>query len=455
MILRELVERFEKKSPALVMLRASLENIFAADRLNALFEKTAEKQSNKQLMFSTVAEIMGLVAAKIRPSVHAAFQTKKADIAVTIKAIYDKLQRMEPNISRELVRETASRMAAIVWRMKGERAEIIPGYHVKFLDGNHLRRTERRLQELAELNAAPLPGHCLVVLDPQLRMAIDVFPCEDAYTQERALLPAVLETVKARDLWIGDRNFCTSTFLWGIKQRRAYFAIRQHGNALNYEFRGKRKKIGRTETGMVYEQALKLFDGQGNATIIRRVTVELYQPTRDGDTEIHVLTNLPQRITAIRVTELYRDRWTIETAFQEVQKNLYGEIETLGYPRAALFAFCMALVVFNVCGLIRAALSAVHGEEKVDEEVSLYYICHEISHTYIGMDIALGDDYWRKNYANLSPARMATELLRIARQADLSLYQKHPRGPKKSKPKLNKTHRNHVSTARVLEKASS
>jgi len=47
------------------------------------------------------------------------------------------------------------------------------------------------------------------------------------------------------------------------------------------------------------------------------------------------------------VAELYQKRWTIEIAFHELALNLEGEIETLGYPRAALFGFCVALVCYN------------------------------------------------------------------------------------------------------------
>lgn len=47
-----------------------------------------------------------------------------------------------------------------------------------------------------------------MVLEPQLRLATDVFPCEDAHAQERSLIEEVLETVQAQDLWIADRNFC-------------------------------------------------------------------------------------------------------------------------------------------------------------------------------------------------------------------------------------------------------
>ncbi len=449
MILREVIERFEKKAPVCVMVRATMENVLSAQRLDALFERAADRQENKLLMFSTVADIMGLVACKIHPSVHAAYQAKQEQVAVTAKALYDKLQRMETNISRQVVRETAWQMGEIIRRTGGVLPELVHGYRVKVLDGNHLRHTQRRIGELRELNAAPLPGHCAVILDPQLKLAIDVIPCEDAHAQERTLLTQVQETVERRDLWIADRNDCTAGFLFGIRNRHAYFAIRQHAQ-LPHELVGKRKLIGESETGVVYEQRMRVFDGQGTWMTIRRVTVELNEPTRDGETEIHVLTNLPKRIGALRVADLYRKRWTIEIAFNELAQNLEGEIETLGYPRAALFGFCMALVCYNVLSVVLAALRAVHGVERVQEQVSFYYLCDEVASTHRGLEIAVVDQYWTRKYANLTPARLARELIRIAKLAQISRYRKHKRGPKKPVAKMNKKHRGHVSTARVL-----
>jgi hypothetical protein len=449
MILREVVERFEKKAPVCVMVRAAMENVLSAERLDAIFEKTADQQKNKKLMFSTVVDIMGLVACKIHPSPHAAYLAKQEEAAVTAKALYDKLQRMETNISRQLVRETACRMGEIIQKTGGAGAELVARYRVKILDGNHLRRTQRRIKELSELNAAPLPGHCAVVLDPRLKLVIDVIPCEDAHAQERTLLTPVLETVDPWDLWLADRNYCTARFLFGIKNLRAYFAIRQHAN-LPYELIGKRKRIGESETGMVFEQRMRIFDAERNSMTIRRVTIELNEPTRDGETEIHILTNLPQKILAGRVAELYHKRWTIEIAFNELALNLEGEIETLGYPRAALFGFCVALVCYNVLSVVLAALRAVHGAETVENKLSFYYLCDEVAGTYRGLEIAIADKYWTRNYANLTPARLARELIRIAKLVQLSRYRKHKRGPKKAVAKMNKKHRGHVSTARIL-----
>lgn len=461
MLIRELVQRFEKQAPVGVMLRAALENVFSSERLNRLFEETATSQTNRNLLFSSIADLMGLVALKIHPSVHAGYQAGRQELGVTVKAIYDKLQRMEPNVSRELVRDTADRLREIVLQTGGAWPELLPGYRVKIVDGNHLRRTQKRLLELRDRNVAPLPGQCLVVLDPQTKLAIDVLPCEDGHAQERSLSPKLLETVERRDLWIADRNFCTLDWLQGIHERKAYFVIRQHAG-LSFTLVGRQKKVGVTETGTIYEQKALLPNGMQ----LRRVTVKLFQPTRDGDEEMHILTNLPSRIGALRIAELYRDRWTIETAFQEVAENLAGEIETLGYPRAALFSFCMALTAFNLLSVIRASFRAAHSElmpqpkasaEKQEpvkqesaREISIYYLCDEAAHTYRGLEIAIPEAYWTKTYAKLTPKKIAKQLVRIAAGGNIQRYQKHPRGAKKPKKTARKKDRRHASTAKIL-----
>jgi hypothetical protein len=297
-----------------------------------------------------------------------------------------------------------------------------------------------------------LPGQALVVFDPQYRLVVDVLPCEDGHAQERSLLPELLETVEEQDLWIADRNFCTMGFLCGIAARDGKFIIRQHGN-LRYVPKGRRKRVGETETGIVYEQTIEVTDNEENIHFFRRITVVLHEPTRDGDREIHILSDLPKRVTAIRIAELYRDRWQIETAFQEVAESLQGEIQALGYPKAALFGFCMALVTYNLLSVVRAAVQGVHGEEAA-RCLSTYYMAHEVASTHTGMSIILEGSFWHNKYARLTPGQMANELKHLASKMRLTKYRKAKWSPKK-KPKknMNKKHRGHVSTARVLQES--
>jgi len=452
MVLKDIYERFAKKKPVSVMVRATLENVLSADRLDAIFEENAQQQYSSDLAFSTVAQIMGLVVCQIHPSVNAAYVNRKAEIGVTAKSLYDKLKGIEPRVSRSLLRDTSARMLAIIKQTNGFGKPPVAGYRTKIVDGNHLRRTDRRIGELRELNAAPLPGQALVIFDPQYRLVVDVLPCEDGHAQERSLFPELLDSVERNDLWIADRNFCTLAFLLGIASRGAKFILRQHGS-LPFVLQGRRRRIGEIETGIVYEQAMQVSGSDGGTRVFRRITVALHEATRDGDQEIHIVSNLPKRIDALRIAELYRDRWQIETAFQEVAASLEGEIKTLGYPKAALFGFCMALVTYNLLSVVRAAVYAVHGEEAASQ-LSTYYLALEVENTHEGMSIVLEADFWKAQYASLTPTQMASELKRLAKNLRLSKYQKAKWKPKK-KPakKMNKKKRNHVSTARVLQKA--
>ena len=55
----------------------------------------------------------------------------------------------------------------------------------------------------------------------------------------------------------------------------------------------------------------------------------------------------------------------LKTAFEELEAPLNSEINTLGYPKAALFAFCLALVAYNVLSTVKAALRSIHGTARL------------------------------------------------------------------------------------------
>jgi hypothetical protein len=257
-----------------------------------------------------------------------------------------------------------------------------------------LGATQHRLSVLRDVAGGPLPGKSLVVLDPILMLAIDEFPCEDAYTSERALFDEVLATVEARDVWVGDRNFCTCKFLVGTAQKKAYFIIRQHAS-MPYEVVTELIEVGDSPTGKVFEQDV-IIEFEGESIQSRRIVVHLNEPTRDGETQVAVFTNLiKEEVDGILVSQTYLKRWTVEGLFQVITDTLECEINTLGYPKAALFSFCMALVAYNILSVIKAALRSVHGQGKIDAGISNYYLVEEIQSTYTGMMIAIPDIEWQ------------------------------------------------------------
>lgn len=441
-------DAFVQQRPICVMAQAVLENLFQPTRLDALFERTAQRQYQRTWLFSSLIALMPSVVLGVEPSVYAAYRHRRHTLGVSAEAVYNKLDGLELGVSAALVHDAAQQAAPVIDALTARRAPWLPGDRVRILEGNHLSATEHRLAELRTTWAAPLPGKVLVVLEPETGLATDVFLTPDGQAQERSLLDDVLLVVTARDLWIADRNFCTRKFLFAIAAKQAFFVVRQHGT-LTGELTGKRRFVGTGSTGDVYEQKIRLtYDGQ--TRVLRRITVELTEATRDGDRELHLLTNLPKKdATGVAVAELYRQRWTIETLFLEVTQTLTCEIHTLCYPTAALLVFCLALVAANAVAVIKAALRATHTEKAADD-LSGYYLALEIRQAYDGMMVALPPPCWDV-FADLPASRLAQELKRIAAHVDRETYRKSPRGPKKKPPKKTRyCNGGHVSTHKLL-----
>lgn len=448
MLLDAVVERFIARTPMAVAVRGAFEYALSPAALDALFETVVGPRDDRRLLFSTCVDLMATVVCRVNPSIHAAYQADD-HLPVQVTALYARLARVPATAGRELVRHTADRLAPVIRAMGGAAPDPLPGYRVKGLDGNHLGKTQRRIKPLREVAAGPLPGQTLVILDPALGLAIDVFPCEDGHAQERSLLAPVLETVADRDVWVADRNFCTTGFVFGVAGRKGFFVIRRHAATLSWERESDWIAAGRAVTGTLSEQTIWLTEPGGAELAVRRVRLTLDHPTRDGDGVIEVLTNLPAAVTAAGVAELYRGRWSVEGLFLRLTTVLRCEVNTLGYPPAALFGFCVALASGNVYAGVKAAVRAGHGAEAADG-VSDYHLALEVSGVCPGLWVAVPEETWVV-IGGWSVGQMADWLVGLARHANLRRYRKATRGPKKPRPPRTRFAKaKHIATARLL-----
>jgi hypothetical protein len=299
-----LLELLSQKMPGSCLVRGVLERGFSAERLNELFERHAQDQYTRNLLFSTLCDLLLQVVLGVHPSVHPAHQAREGEMNVSLAALYAKLSGVEPMVLAALVRETASRSS-----------------------------TSRDTATGASASAWPSPP----------------------------------------------------------------------------------------------------------------VT---------GDTVLEVVTDLPETIEAAAVAALYRKRWTVETAFQHLETHLHAEIDTLAYPRAALFGFSLALVAYHVFSLALAALDSAQAEP-VSDTLSTYYVGHEIAATFLAVLSLTAPEDWQF-LASLSPAEFAGWLRRGAARIHPRKYQKHSRGPKKPRSKVPYDPKQPpVSTQRLLHKRKS
>ena len=419
--------------PLGVMVRGTMEWLLDKPMLETLFQRHAPDQYTRELTIAALVQLFIQVSTGARPSVHAAYKADQAahesTIETTYQAVYGKLGRLQPDAS-----------------------EPLPGYRMRVLDGNVLTGTDHRLKGLRRWLNASLPGKSLVIYEPGLGLVTDLVLEEDAYTQERALLTQILPRLQAQDLVVADRNFCTTRFVFGVADQKAFTIVRQHRVNLPCTPISKLKKCGESDTGTVYEQKVQVTDSDSGAVLtLRRMEVRLWQKTRDGDRTIAVLTNLPEKVSALQIAAIYRERWTIEKHFHFLTQSLNCEVSGLGQPRAALFAFAMALVAANALAVVRGTLRSVHGVE-AEAEISGYYLAEEVAGDYRTLMKYLPAEEWLgwKSLPTLAMAKLLCALAQHVRLKGLTRSQRSPKKPPQEKPVYDKKHK-HYSTARLLQ----
>ena len=449
------LQRFVDKARLPVMMRALLQRELDAVQLDRWFETVAQQQYTRKLLFSTLFELMTQVVLRQSGSIRAAWLQAEADVGVSLASVYNKLNGLEPGTSAALVSFAAERSREVIDAMPGAAVEVLAGLPVRVLDGNCLDGRQHRLAVTRESTAAPLPGKALVVFDPQRETIEAMVPCEDGHTQERKLLGQVGPLVGAGQVWLADRNFCTEGFLGELEDRGAYSLIREHDQLRFKPLEAMRGQVRPDEAdSVVSEQWVQLKprpDGREGVKL-RRIRIELDAPTRHGETELYLLSSVPESVAdAPTLARLYRQRWTIERAFLHLTVQLRCEVNTLSYPPAALFALACAMVVMNVLGVVKAALRAAHGAE-VQARLSSHAMSTHMRSIAQSLDDIVEPEDWQV-FNEVSTPVMAQWLLEQAALVPLKRYAKAPARKTAPKPATKRVHdpkKPHVSLAKLL-----
>src|SRR5262249_23996004 len=109
-----LLERFVDKAPLCVMARALLERALQPEPLDQLFDRLATVTYTRELLFSSVVDLLSRVTLRAFPSVRQAYRDDPARWGVTLSAVYDKLNHLEPQLGPALVRYRAQQMQAVI-----------------------------------------------------------------------------------------------------------------------------------------------------------------------------------------------------------------------------------------------------------------------------------------------------------------------------------------------------
>jgi hypothetical protein len=450
MILPAILNPFVEKAPAAVMTRIALDWILDGTSLDRILPEVAEGQFEREFLLRHFVDVMLDVACGFRPTPRAAFMRRDLQQVASISAFYRKLGRMELAVTEEIVRRTAVRARQLVRAGGGLLPEPIPGYPARIIDGNVLSGTEHRVEPLRTTWSAGLPGMSLAIYEPATATITELILEEDAHTQERALFDRI--PIEAGRLYIADRNFCVRSLLFRIMAAPAFFLVRWHRSTLPFRATSRLHRRGRCRSGEIIEQTIEITDDEGVDHPLRRIVLKLDEPTRDGETEIVLITNLPAEVTAAACCAAYSDRWEIEGHYQAMTDLLHCEIPSLGYPRAALFAFSMSAVAGNALAVLKGNLRVAHGEE-IAQEVSDFALVDEAAEDYPGMMKAVPPAAWPR-VAMHRAEEVATVLNEVAAKVPVYRMFRSRRGPKKPRPKRSRGNRiHHVSNKKLLDRA--
>ncbi len=190
----EVMKHFEQQAPVCVMARAVLQRAITPQWVDDVFAEHRQRRYPRELLFSTVVELMTLVSLGLSPSLYAA-ATRARQLPVSLAALYEKVNRTEPAILRALVQGSAQRLEPVLAAWPG--TPSLPGWRMRLLDGNHLAASEKRLAALRGQRGAALPGHALVVYEPDLGLVTDLVAIEDAHAQERSAMAPLIDCAGA------------------------------------------------------------------------------------------------------------------------------------------------------------------------------------------------------------------------------------------------------------------
>jgi len=424
-------QKFPEENALCLPNRFPLEILFDAKRLEEVARKTSLQYRWDFLFSQAIAMILSL-DFRVPALVHVAFHGLKEERGVCDKIISLKTPKLYKGVSGSVISDSAKQMNPIINAFQSRHQACVLSYKAKVKDGNHLAAIERRVKELRTKTSGQLLETVFAADEQEADLVTKVFLIRDSHAQERSVLDEVLLTVETKALLKAERNFCTKDFLKGIVKGNGFYVVHQHGGLLGTDV-GIGSAEVQVEGGKVSEGDDRLSQGETGFGV-RRITLVLSEETRDRDKLMYLLTNLPDEIPGAMIAEVYRKRWTIARRFYEVAQTLNFEPNTQGYPQAALFAFCLALIVSNALALIKASLCAVHNSQ-APEKMCHYHMARQIQEILAGMLVVLPP----KNcmiYGQMEPVEFAG----IPRQAAMNVksenFKKAKHGPKKKPTRM-------------------
>ena len=467
-------------SPILDRLSQDLTQIISPESIRSACHQAGYRWRNREL--DPVATVMHFLLQVLHGNTACQHVVHFGQWAFTASAYCKARLRLQLRVLQVLVEQVASKLrsatsTSATWL--GRRVWIIDGSNSPMADVPELQNHFG--QPTGQRPGCGFPvAHRAALFDLATSMLLRV-AAGPMGAHDMARTPEAEADLASGDVVLGDRGFCSYAHIASLLVRRIDSVLRLHQEQLvdftprcAHAKKGDRpvdslgvprsrwvRSDGEQDQEVIWfkpdpDRKPKWMTDEEFAALPPEIGVrELrHRVSKPGfrDRAITLVTTLldPDIYPKAELADLCRRRWQVEDVFQTLTEALRRAVDTLAYPKAALFGFCVALVAYDVLAVVRAALRSEHGTEAVEAKASNRHMAVEVASTYQGMMIALPAAGWEP-CSRLGVAEMTAFLRAAASRAWLAKYPEANRGPKKPRPRrVNGRRSHHVSTARLL-----
>jgi hypothetical protein len=340
-----------------------LAHILNDDILDGLYDLYRGHGYAREISFPTLVWLIH-DALFIHPSARQAIAKARESgrLSAENSSVYQKLGRLNLNISMALVRQTSPLLSALL--PPAARQPALPaslaGFDGVIIDGKTIKHVTHRLKVTRPFRGHVTSGKLLAALslNGELVRAIEATP--DSCTNDVPLIPGLLGQLQLqrRDdrplLFIADRQFGGIQVPLELCRDGNYFLIRLQ-NKIGFEVDPSRPAgKGVDERGLHYTEEWGWM-GTGRKLYCRRIVLH-----RPGLDDLVVQTDLTdeQAYPAVDLLAAYAERWTIERVFQAVTE-VYELRHLIGStPRGTIFQAAFCMLMYNVLQVLKSHVAA-------------------------------------------------------------------------------------------------
>ena len=265
------------------MFLALLERTIDPTEIDRLFERTTTRQYTREILFSSIVQLMGSVVCGVHPLIRAAYLDSLGEIAASLTAVYEELKGIEPGVCRGFVTDCAGRLRGLVQRLEMTAPQPVAGYRAKSSTATTWPGPSIARRRSVPPAPRPCPGkpwrswtwpplrRCRPLRG---RLHPGACPDRSGPARGRAAGPVDRRSQPVHD---------------AVDLRRARaggsFLVRQHQSTLYWSEVTPWEAVGRAESGMVHEQMIRAEDPSGGGALeLRRIRLDLDRPSAgEGD----------------------------------------------------------------------------------------------------------------------------------------------------------------------------